>query len=100
MAPSGSNALLFDVHYDGIFLFVPLRDETISKLRIHENRKKDVGNMSYEELVSWAEEEAQHLKTPPKPRTVSKKVWDSLTPKKNVRIKKKTQSPHVFSCLA
>ncbi|GJY93776.1 pentatricopeptide repeat-containing protein [Tanacetum coccineum] len=39
--------------------------------------------MSYEELVSWAEEEAQHLKTPPKPRTVSKKVWDSLTPKKN-----------------
>ncbi|GJV98453.1 hypothetical protein Tco_1553705 [Tanacetum coccineum] len=180
MAPSGSNALLFDVHYDGIFMFAPLRyengvvyelrvtkdkkydydglceflkekleqrfyamffklpecqldvglkivecdsdleamyefadaygiiqmylahipqnlaeyyfknfcfdesgDEAICKLRIHENRKKDAGNMSYEELVSWAEEEAQHLKTPPKPRTVSKKVWDSLTPKKN-----------------
>ncbi|GKB31721.1 RNA-directed DNA polymerase, eukaryota, reverse transcriptase zinc-binding domain protein [Tanacetum coccineum] len=36
---------------------------------IHENRKKDAGNMSYEELVSWDEKEAQHLKTPPKPRT-------------------------------
>ncbi|GJR55829.1 reverse transcriptase domain-containing protein, partial [Tanacetum coccineum] len=46
-------------------------------------RKKDAGNMSYEELVSWAEVEAQHLNTPPKPKTVSKKVWDSLTPKKN-----------------
>ncbi|GJW59594.1 hypothetical protein Tco_0108929 [Tanacetum coccineum] len=180
MAPSGSNALLFDVHYDGIFMFAPLRyengvvyelrvtkdkkydyeglcqflkekleqrfyamffklpeceldvglkivecdsdleamyefadsygiiqmylahipqnlaeyylknfcfdesgDEAICKLRIHENRKKDDGNMSYEELVSWAEAEAQHLNTPPKPKTVSKKVWDSLTPKKN-----------------
>ncbi|GJX59209.1 hypothetical protein Tco_0290599 [Tanacetum coccineum] len=180
MAPSCSNALLFDVHYDGIFMFAPLRyengvvyelrvtkdkkydyeglcqflkekleqrfyamffklpkceldvrlkivecdsdleamyefadsygiiqmylahipqnlaeyyfknfcfdesgDEAICKLRIHENRKKDAGNMSYEELVSWAEAEAQHLNTPPKPKTVSKKVWDSLTPKKN-----------------
>ncbi|GJZ96897.1 hypothetical protein Tco_0669231 [Tanacetum coccineum] len=123
-----SNALLFDVHYDGVFMFAPLRyengvvyelrvtkdkkydydglceflkekleqrfyamffklpeceldyyfknfffdkseDEAICKLKIHENRKKDAGNMSYEELVSWAEEEAQHLKTPPKPRT-------------------------------
>ncbi|GKA37409.1 hypothetical protein Tco_0723974 [Tanacetum coccineum] len=149
MAPSGSNALLFDVHYDGFFMFAPLRYENgvVYELRvtkdkkydydslceflkekleqrfyamflklpeceldvglkiveydsdleamyefadayeiiqmIHENKKKDTGNMSYEELVSWAEEEAQHLKTPPKPRTVSKKVWDSLTPKKN-----------------
>ncbi|GJR80262.1 hypothetical protein Tco_0151047 [Tanacetum coccineum] len=58
-------------------------DEAICKLRIHENRKKDAGNMSYEELVSWAEEEAQHLKTLPKPRTVSKKERDSLTPNKN-----------------
>ncbi|GJY73403.1 hypothetical protein Tco_0477834 [Tanacetum coccineum] len=151
MAPSGSDALLFDVHNDGVFFFVPLwyengvvyqlrvtKDkkydyeglkivqydsdleamcefadaygklemylaripqnlagfyknlcfdesggEPISKLRIHENRKKDAGNMSYEELVSWVEKEAQHLKTPPKPKTVSKKVWDSLTPKKS-----------------
>ncbi|GKE38914.1 hypothetical protein Tco_1462319, partial [Tanacetum coccineum] len=149
MAPSGSNALLFDVHYDGFFMFAPLRYENgvVYELRvtkdkkydydslceflkekleqrfyamflklpeceldvglkiveydsdleamyefadayeiiqmIHENRKKDVGNMSYEELVSWPEEEAQHLKTPPKPTTVSKKVWDILTPKKN-----------------
>ncbi|GJT97323.1 pentatricopeptide repeat-containing protein [Tanacetum coccineum] len=149
MAPSGSNALLFDVYYDGIFMFAPLRYENgvVYELRvtkdkkydydglceflkekleqmfyamffklpeceldvslkivecdsdleamyefadaygtiqmIHENRKKDAGNMSYKELVSWAEEEAQHPKTPPKPRTVSKKVWDSLTPKKN-----------------
>ncbi|GJQ90579.1 hypothetical protein Tco_0001718 [Tanacetum coccineum] len=58
-------------------------DEAISKLRIHENRKKDVGNMSYEELVSWAKEKAQPLKTPPKPKIISKKVWDSLTPKKS-----------------
>ncbi|GJW21266.1 pentatricopeptide repeat-containing protein [Tanacetum coccineum] len=149
MAPSGSNALLFDVYYDGIFMFAPLRYENgvVYELRvtkdkkydydglceflkekleqmfyamffklpeceldvslkivecdsdleamyefadaygtiqmIHENRKKDAGNMSYKELVSWSEEEAQHPKTPPKPRTVSKKVWDSLTPKKN-----------------
>ncbi|GJW41070.1 pentatricopeptide repeat-containing protein [Tanacetum coccineum] len=121
MAPSGLNALLFDVHYDGIFMFAPLRYENgvVYELRvtkdkkydydglkivecdsdleamyefadaygiiqmIHENRKKDAGNMSYEELVSWAEEEAQHLKTLPKPRTVSKKERDSLTPKKN-----------------
>ncbi|GKC01667.1 hypothetical protein Tco_0987803, partial [Tanacetum coccineum] len=127
MAPSGSNALLFDVHYDGFFMFAPLRYENgvVYELRvtkdkkydydslceflkekleqrfyamflklpeceldvglkiveydsdleamyefadayeiiqmIHENRKKDAGNMSYEELVSWAEEEAQHL---------------------------------------
>ncbi|GJZ80384.1 hypothetical protein Tco_0645378, partial [Tanacetum coccineum] len=152
MAPSRSNALLFDVHYVGIFMFAPLRyengvvyelrvikdkkydyeglcqllkekfkqrfyamsfklpeceldvahipqnlaeyyfknfwfdesgDEAICKLKIHENRKNDAGNMSYEELVSWDEVEAQHLNTPPKPKTVSKKVWDSLTPKKN-----------------
>ncbi|GJV85779.1 peptide methionine sulfoxide reductase B1, chloroplastic [Tanacetum coccineum] len=152
MTPSGSDALLFDVHNGSVFLFVPLRkvitqvfchvlklpeceldvglkivecdsdleamyefadaygklkmylayipqnlaeyyyknlcfdesgDEAICKPRIHENRKKDVGNMSYENLVSWAEKEAQHLKTPPKPKTVSKKVWDSLTPKKS-----------------
>ncbi|GJU25457.1 hypothetical protein Tco_1164078, partial [Tanacetum coccineum] len=70
-------------YYFKIFCFDESRDEAICKLRIHENRKKDAGNMSYEELVSWAEEEAQHLKTPPKPRTVSKKVWNSLTPKKN-----------------
>ncbi|GJS60389.1 inorganic pyrophosphatase 2-like protein [Tanacetum coccineum] len=44
------------------------RGEVIFKLRLHENRKKDAGNMSYEELVSWAEEAVQHLKTPPKPK--------------------------------
>ncbi|GJT22827.1 reverse transcriptase [Tanacetum coccineum] len=102
-----SNAQLFDVHYDGFFMFSPLRYENgaVYELRvtkdkkydydglkivecdsdleamyefadayeiiqmIHENKRKDVGNMSYEELVSWAEEEAQHLKTPPKPTT-------------------------------
>nr|GEV11657.1 transposase, MuDR, MULE transposase domain protein [Tanacetum cinerariifolium] len=56
-------------YYFKIFCFDESGDEAICKFRIHENRKKDVGNMSYEELVSWAEEEAQHLKTPPKPRT-------------------------------
>ncbi|GKB93058.1 hypothetical protein Tco_0979195 [Tanacetum coccineum] len=157
MAPSCSDALLFNVHNDGVFFFIPLRyengvvyqlrvtkdkkynyeglreflkeilkrrfyamffklpeceldvglkivqydsdleamcefadaygklemGEVISKLTIHENRKKDAENMSYEELVSWDEEEAQHLKTPPKPKNVSKKLWDSLTPKKS-----------------
>ncbi|GJX99954.1 hypothetical protein Tco_0356973 [Tanacetum coccineum] len=149
MAPSGLDALLFDVQNDGVFFFVPLRYEigVVYQLRvtkdkkydfeglceflkeklqqkfyamffklleceldvglkivecdsdleamyefanaygkiemIHENRKKDAGNMSYEELVSWVEEETQHLKTPPQPKTISKKVWGSLTPKKS-----------------
>ncbi|GJW73781.1 hypothetical protein Tco_0133151 [Tanacetum coccineum] len=43
-------------------------DEVTSKLRIHENRKNDDGNMSFKELVSRAEDEARHLKTPLKPK--------------------------------
>ncbi|GKB38138.1 pentatricopeptide repeat-containing protein, partial [Tanacetum coccineum] len=103
MAPSGSPFLIFDVHYDDTFNFMPLRYEnglvynwSVCKdnlldlatcevdvgLRIIENeidleamydyaqqygiksksrRKtvtKDAGNMSVEELLSWAEEEA------------------------------------------
>ncbi|GJW02308.1 pentatricopeptide repeat-containing protein [Tanacetum coccineum] len=130
MAPSGLNALLFDVNYDGVFMFGPLRYENsiVYELRVTNDKKydyeglceflkekleqrfyvmffklseceldvglkivecdsdleakyefvdaygiiqlkNDAGNMSYKELVSWAEEEAQHLKTPPKPRT-------------------------------
>ncbi|GKB61429.1 hypothetical protein Tco_0917615, partial [Tanacetum coccineum] len=36
MAPSSLNALLFDVHYDGIFIFVPLRYENDVGLKIVE----------------------------------------------------------------
>ncbi|GJT77517.1 pentatricopeptide repeat-containing protein [Tanacetum coccineum] len=129
MAPSGSSDLLFDVHNNGVFFFLPLRlpecdleidlkliendsdlfamydyagmcgildmyvahipqkledfycqnlcldgsgDEVISGRRFHEIRKKDVGNMSYEELISWVEEEAEQLNPPPKLKTVTK----------------------------
>ncbi|GKE22971.1 hypothetical protein Tco_1434483, partial [Tanacetum coccineum] len=105
MAPSGSLFLIFDMHYDGTFNFMPLRYEnglvyqwSVRKdnhldlatceldvgLKIIDNERdlamydyaheygkihddvksrrktvtKDVGNMSVEELVSWAEEEA------------------------------------------
>ena len=44
-------------------------DEVTAKLRINGIRKKDAGNMSWDELVGWAEEEAQHLHSPLKPRT-------------------------------
>ena len=41
--------------------------EVTSKRKHHENLKKDAGNMSYEELVAWAEEEARSpcLRSPP-----------------------------------
>nr|GEX77001.1 hypothetical protein [Tanacetum cinerariifolium] len=51
MAPSGSSFLIFDVHYDGRFNFMPLRPR-------RKNCIKDAGNMSVEELVNWAKEEA------------------------------------------
>nr|GEW32234.1 pentatricopeptide repeat-containing protein [Tanacetum cinerariifolium] len=40
-------------------------DEATSKLRIHEIMVKDASNMSYDELVSWAEEKAK-MQTPKK----------------------------------
>ncbi|GJU29552.1 hypothetical protein Tco_1173141 [Tanacetum coccineum] len=49
-------------------------DEATSRLRIHEIMVKDASNMSYDELVSWAEDEAE-MQTP------KKKV---VTPKKKV----------------
>ena len=41
--------------------------EVTSKRKHHEKLKKDAGNMSYDELVAWAEEEAQspYLRSPP-----------------------------------
>ncbi|GKE52282.1 hypothetical protein Tco_1487438, partial [Tanacetum coccineum] len=43
MAPSGSNVLLFDVHYDGIFMFAPLRYENgvVYELRVTKEKKYD-----------------------------------------------------------
>ncbi|GKE28279.1 hypothetical protein Tco_1443663, partial [Tanacetum coccineum] len=102
MTPSGLLFLIFDVHYDVTFNFMPLRQETQSIILyelffklpqceldvglkmienemdleamydyaheygiIHDEVKfrrktviKDAGNMSVEELLSWAEEEA------------------------------------------
>nr|GEX79456.1 pentatricopeptide repeat-containing protein [Tanacetum cinerariifolium] len=55
MTLSGSPFLIFDVHYNGIFNFMPLRDEVKSRRKTD---RKYAGNMSVEELVSWAEEEA------------------------------------------
>ncbi|GJZ97765.1 hypothetical protein Tco_0670218, partial [Tanacetum coccineum] len=49
-------------------------DEATYRLRIHEIMVKDASNMSYDELVSWAEKEAE-MQTP------KKKV---VTPKKKV----------------
>ncbi|GJT60786.1 hypothetical protein Tco_1004319 [Tanacetum coccineum] len=40
-------------------------DKATSRLRIHEIIVKDASNMSYDELVSWDEEEAE-MKTPKK----------------------------------
>ncbi|GJU75552.1 hypothetical protein Tco_1272622 [Tanacetum coccineum] len=37
----------------------------------NEIRKKDASNMTYEELIAWAEEEAKHLYSPYKSRTVT-----------------------------
>ena len=41
--------------------------EVSSKRKQHDQLKKDAGNMSYEELLAWAEEEAQspYLRSPP-----------------------------------
>ncbi|PWA66403.1 toll/interleukin-1 receptor (TIR) domain-containing protein [Artemisia annua] len=41
--------------------------EVTSKKKQHDQWKKDAGNMSYDELVAWAEEEAQspYLRSPP-----------------------------------
>ncbi|GKC07599.1 hypothetical protein Tco_0999209, partial [Tanacetum coccineum] len=77
MAPSDSLFLIFDVHYDGSFNFCPLRYEnglvyqwSIRKdnpldlasseddLKPRKTVTKDAGNMSLEDLVSWAEKEA------------------------------------------
>ncbi|GJX98465.1 hypothetical protein Tco_0355484, partial [Tanacetum coccineum] len=118
MAPSGSNALYFDVHHDECDLEVGLKiierdsdvaamydfvdsygklnmfmshihqnltkiyfqninmeesgDEATSRLRIHEIMVKDASNMSYDELVSWAEDEAE-MQTPKKKVVTPKK---------------------------
>nr|GEV31301.1 pentatricopeptide repeat-containing protein [Tanacetum cinerariifolium] len=59
MAPSSSLFLIFDMHYDGTFNFMPLRYDNGDEVK--SRRKtciKDASNMSVEELVSWAEEEA------------------------------------------
>ncbi|GJV91429.1 pentatricopeptide repeat-containing protein [Tanacetum coccineum] len=60
-------------------------DEATSRLRIHEIMVKDASNMSYDELVSWAEDEAE-MQTP------KKKV---VTPKKKVVTPKKKLVEHV-----
>nr|GEV36611.1 hypothetical protein [Tanacetum cinerariifolium] len=74
MAPSESQALLFDMHYDGVFFFLPLR------LQSHE--KKDPGNMSYEELLGWAGEEIETMYSPSikstSPMVVYKMNMDNL----------------------
>ncbi|GJQ88949.1 hypothetical protein Tco_0000088 [Tanacetum coccineum] len=74
MAPSDSLFLILDVHYDGSFPELPQCDLDVG-LKIIENERdleamydyalefrktvtKDAGNMSLEDLVSWAEEEA------------------------------------------
>ena len=43
--------------------------EVTFKRRVHENRKKNAKNVSFDELVAWAEEEAQ---SPPLPKFVSR----------------------------
>ncbi|GJW23965.1 pentatricopeptide repeat-containing protein [Tanacetum coccineum] len=48
------------------------RDEATSRLRIHEIMVKDASNMSYDELVSWAEDEAE-MQTPKKKVVTPKK---------------------------
>ncbi|GKE03374.1 hypothetical protein Tco_1395392 [Tanacetum coccineum] len=70
MAPSGSLFLIFDVHYDGTFNFFPLtydnglvyqwvvRKDNRLDLATKETVTKDAGNISVEELVSWAKKEA------------------------------------------
>nr|GEZ19635.1 hypothetical protein [Tanacetum cinerariifolium] len=60
IAPSGSQALLFDVHYDGVFFFLPPR----LHLDYNHMKKKDAGNMSYEELLGWAGEEVETMYSP------------------------------------
>ncbi|GKC76148.1 pentatricopeptide repeat-containing protein [Tanacetum coccineum] len=50
-------------------------DEATSSLRIHEIMVKDASKMSYDELVSWAEEEAQ-MQTP-KRRSYAKAILES-----------------------
>ncbi|GJX68161.1 hypothetical protein Tco_0303888 [Tanacetum coccineum] len=47
-------------------------DEATSRLRIHEIMVKDASNMSYDELVSWAEDEAE-MQTPKKKVVTPKK---------------------------
>ncbi|GJW81888.1 hypothetical protein Tco_0145863, partial [Tanacetum coccineum] len=54
MAPSGSNALLFDVHYDGIFMFAPLRYENgvVYELRVTKDKKYDYDGLKIVECDS------------------------------------------------
>ncbi|GJU04527.1 hypothetical protein Tco_1120957 [Tanacetum coccineum] len=56
MAPSGSNAILFDVHYDGIFMFAPLRYENgvVYELRVTKDKKYD-----YEGLCQFLKEKLE-----------------------------------------
>nr|GEX56055.1 pentatricopeptide repeat-containing protein [Tanacetum cinerariifolium] len=49
-------------------------DEATSRLRIHEIMVKEASNMSYDELMSWAEEETEMQTTKKKVVTPEKKV--------------------------
>ena len=86
---------LYDYYHTNLVCGEDVNEEA-SKLSILGIKKKDAGNMTDEELVSWAEEEAQKLVSPHRPRTVSRKHWDSVSPPK-MRKTLNLENEHVAS---
>ena len=60
---------LADFYYQNL-TFDDYEDDEITKLIIHGKRQKHAGNMTFDELTEWAEEEVRSLKSPLKPRIV------------------------------
>ena len=82
---------LYEYYYTNLVPDEAVNEER-SKLSIKGIRCKHAGNMTYEEILSWAEEEVVHLQSPPKPRTVSRKHWDSVSPSKKTTLNPDNES--------
>ncbi|GJW58654.1 hypothetical protein Tco_0105385 [Tanacetum coccineum] len=65
-------------------------DEATSRLRIHEIMVKDATNMFVDELISWAEEEAQT-------QTLKKKVVEHVVDDEDIPLVNLVESP-IFKC--
>ncbi|GJS71589.1 hypothetical protein Tco_0704430 [Tanacetum coccineum] len=69
------------------------RDEATSRLRIHEIMVKDASNMSYDELVSWAEDEAEMQTPKKKVMTPKKKVVEHVVDDVDIPLMNLVESP-------